>query len=173
MNIDFDQRKRFEEMFLEYLNTLYNFALRLTGSQVDAEDLVQETFLSAFRSSSKFKKGTNARSWLFKVMYNIFINQRKRKKREYEILELEKERLLNQEISQDLSNKSLSSDLQEALNALPEEFRTVVVLCDREGFSYRDISKIVGCPVGTVRSRLFRARKLLCKKLFNYVRTHK
>ncbi|MFN3967114.1 MAG: sigma-70 family RNA polymerase sigma factor, partial [Endomicrobiia bacterium] len=150
---------------------LYNMALRLTNNQVDAKDLVEDTFLRAFRFFSKFKKGTNIKSWLFKIMHNLFINNYKKKKKEPEILELKEEILVEQNIQQDFFYNLPDEEIHKALDSLPEEFKEVVILSDLENFSYKEISEILGCPVGTVRSRLSRGRNLLFKKLYSYAKS--
>lgn len=165
-------REEFKNIYLEYLNTLYNFALKLTRNTIDAEDLVEDTFLRAFRFFHKFKKGTNIKSWLFKIMHNLFINKYRAKKKEPQIVELKEAILVEQNIPQNFFSGFMDKEIQEALDSLPEEFKEAVILSDLEEFSYHEISKILGCPIGTVRSRLSRGRKLLFKKLYNYAESH-
>lgn len=172
MNLFSNKKEEFEKIFIEHINGLYSLALRLTSNSVDAEDLVEDTFLRAFRFISKFKKGTNIKSWLFRIMHNLFINNYRKKKREPEILELKEEILTEQDIPQDFFSKFLDTEIQEALDSLHEEFKEVVVLSDLEDFSYKEISEILNCPIGTVRSRLSRGREILFKKLYDYAKLH-
>lgn len=171
MKIFSDNREEFEKVFVEHVNILYNFALKLTKNQMDAEDLTEDTFLRAFRFFSKFREGTNVKSWLYKIMHNIFINNYRKAKREPETLEFKEEILEIQNVPQDFFSKLLDEEIQEALDSLPQEYKDAVILSDIEGFSYAEISGILNCPVGTVRSRLSRARKLLFDKLYNYAKS--
>jgi RNA polymerase sigma-70 factor, ECF subfamily len=166
-----DLRADFEAQALPWMETLYRFAARLLYSAAeDATDLVQETYLRAYRSFYQFEQGTNCKSWLFQIMYSIFVNQYRRKQREPDTIAFH-----------DLEKKFSSSapgadfqyqgdDVDGALKQLPEEFRTVILLVDVEEFSYEEAAAAMNCPVGTVRSRLFRARKLLYISLAEYAR---
>lgn len=167
----FNKREEFSSIFIEHVDSIYGFALRLTGNPVDAEDLVSDTFLRAFRFFFKFKKGTNVKSWLFKIAHNLFINDYRKKKKKPEMMELKEEILIKHDTAPDFFSKFLDTDIQEALDSLPEEFKEVIALSDIEGFNYKEISKILGCPLGTVRSRLFRGRRLLFEKLYNYAKS--
>ncbi|MEZ4460348.1 MAG: sigma-70 family RNA polymerase sigma factor, partial [bacterium] len=167
----------FEQTALIHLDELYASALRYTRNEKDAEDLVQETFLKAFTNFDRFEEGTNCRAWLFTILTNTFINKFRRKKKEREILNADDLRPIRQnfhnldkaEFYQDpergVLNKTFSQDMKDALSALPDEFRTVVVLADLNDFSYKEVAHILGCPVGTVMSRLFRGRKMMRKNL--------
>ena len=168
---------KFEETALVYLDELYATALRYSKNEKDAEDLVQETYLKAFTNFHRFEEGTNCRAWLFTILTNTFINRFRRKKKEREILNAEDLRPIRQnfhnveraEFYQNPENGALhrtfSTDVKDALEALPDEFRMVVILADLNDFSYKEIAHILGCPVGTVMSRLFRGRKMMRKVL--------
>lgn len=173
------RRKEFERVALVHLDLLYNTAYRMTGNVHDAEDLVQETFARAFRFFDRFTKGTNCKAWLFKIMRNNFINRLRRSARGPSTVSFEKiEGWLASEVAaSDLSSSEsdLSPDLDElveddvkhALESLPTEYRLAVILSDISGFSYREIAEIMGTPIGTVRSRLSRARGFLQKRLYD------
>lgn len=170
----------FEGLTLEYMDALYGAALRLTRSPKDAEDLVQDTYLKAFRFFDTFEKGTNIKAWLFKILTNTFINKYRRKVKEREIAETPPEdivldRFLSteqvralQEPERDFFGRLLSDEVVEALEQVPVDFRMVVILADIQDFSYKEIAEIVGCPVGTVMSRLFRGRRILQNHLYHY-----
>jgi len=183
MTVDLEQRRReFEALALEHMCALYNTALKLTRNELDAEDLVQETYLKAFRFFDKFQRGTNFKAWIFKILMNSFINKYRKDSRAPQRVEFDKvEYFLEHDASEEPTkfrgtyDESLYSDLfddviQEALDRLPEDFRTVVLLSDIEGFSYKEIAQIVGCPLGTVMSRLSRGRHLLRRQLAGYAR---
>jgi RNA polymerase sigma-70 factor (ECF subfamily) len=170
----------FEALTLEYMDALYGAALRLTRSPRDAEDLVQDTYLKAFRFFETFEKGTNIKAWMFKILTNTFINKYRRKLKEREIAEAppedivldrfvstEQVRALH-EPERDFFGKLLSDEVVEALDQVPVDFRMVVILADIQDFSYKEIAEIVGCPVGTVMSRLFRGRRILQNQLYVY-----
>jgi RNA polymerase sigma-70 factor (ECF subfamily) len=161
----------FEAEALSHLNALYSTALRLTANRADAEDLVQDTYLKAFRSFDQFEPGTNLKAWLFTILHNTFLNTRRTAGRESiaaEPEELERvaappEATANPE--QILLRKTLDVDLQAALDSLPQVFREAVWLRDVEAFSYAEIARIVGVPVGTVMSRISRGRRMLYQRL--------
>jgi RNA polymerase sigma-70 factor (ECF subfamily) len=162
------------------MDALYGAALRLTRSPKDAEDLVQDTYLKAFRFFESFEKGTNIKAWLFKIQTNTFINKYRRRVKEREVAEAPPEdilldRFVSSEQVQaikdpesDFFGRLLSDEVMEALEQVPVDFRMVVILADIQGFSYKEIAEIVDCPVGTVMSRLFRGRRILQKALFEY-----
>jgi RNA polymerase sigma-70 factor (ECF subfamily) len=169
----------FEQAALSHLKELYNFALKLTGNQSDAEDLTQETYLRAFEKFEQFKPDTKAKSWLFTIMYHLFIDLRKKVEKNYIFVEMEEDRYIDEDSTtykglsalsayvdedQDLQ-KSLaeitSEDIKKALEGLPEKYKTLIVLRDFRGFSYREIAEICELAMGTVMSRLSRGRKLL------------
>ena len=170
----------FEGLTIEHLDPLFSAALRLTKNERDAEDLVQDTFLRAYRFFDKFERGTNIKAWLFKILTNTFINRYRRKVKERSVVEGAErdtvhERFMSREASeyaanpeQYFSDRLLSDDVLKAIDALPIDFRLVVILADLQEFSYKEISEILECPVGTVMSRLYRGRKLLQKSLRTY-----
>jgi RNA polymerase sigma-70 factor (ECF subfamily) len=170
--------KDFEREALPHMDALYNFALRITGDSDDANDLVQDTFLKAFRFFDKFEKGTNCKAWLFRIMKNTFINTYRKKTKEpdkvdYEDVEnfYENAKPSSTEsahLEKEIYDNLLDDEISSAIASLPDDFKTVIILSDIEGFTYEEIADFVDCPVGTVRSRLHRARKMLFAKLYNY-----
>jgi RNA polymerase sigma-70 factor, ECF subfamily len=173
----------FEETAVPHMDAMYRTALRLTRNEKDAEDLLQETFLRAYKSFHQFQLGTNIKAWLFKIMTNLHINRyqkqaRRPTKLSYEDLEefylynqlLEKDIILNSNnVEEEVLNGFLDTEVKEAIEKLPWEFRVTVILADIEGFRYQEIADILNCPIGTVRSRLSRGRRLLEKYLWDYV----
>lgn len=135
MDKHLDRKEEYEKIYLKYLDSLYHVALRLTKNPVEAENLVADTFRRAFRFFSKFRKGTNIKAWLFKIMYNVFYNKQRKKKRESEMLELKEEILIQGDVKEDFFSKFMDTEIEEALNSLPLEFRKIVILSDLEGFS--------------------------------------
>ncbi len=181
-----DNMKRYDRIFedelLPQIEALYAFAYHLTYNEEDANDLVQETYLKAYRFIDKYQQGTNAKAWLFKILKNAFINQYRRKSRQP--LQVDYEETSSFQAGEDESNIAGYADLREemfqsmmgdevtnAINALPVDFRVVILLCDVEGFTYEEISKILDIPIGTVRSRLHRARNMLKDKLREYAQS--
>jgi RNA polymerase sigma-70 factor (ECF subfamily) len=169
-----------------HLDGLYGAALRLTRRRDAAEDLVQETFLKAWRSFQTFRPGTNARAWLYRIMMNTYIDAYRKAGREPVVIDQEdvEEQYLYSRVqeSDELRRQGnpeeialqrvMDADVEAALAALPEAFRAAVILADLEGFSYKEIAEILDVPIGTVMSRLFRGRRLLQKALWEYaVRT--
>lgn len=168
----------FERSTIQYMDALYNFAMSLVGNKDDAKDLLQETYIKAFRFFDSFKPGTNCKAWLFQIMKNTFINNYRRTQRSPESVSYDEvEEFYDSVRSDDVSldslsleifEKSFGDEVQRALAILPEVFRTVLLLSDVEGFSYEEIATIVDIPVGTVRSRLHRARKAMFAQLKEY-----
>ncbi len=169
----------FDQEFMPHIDSMYNFAFKLTNDEDDANDLVQDTYLKAFRFINSFERGTNAKAWLFRILKNSFINDYRRKSREpskvdyqdvettynsTEDAETEATTDLRTETVQDM----IGDEVANALNSLPVDFKTVIILCDIEGFTYEEMAKILDIPIGTVRSRLHRARNLLKEKLKTY-----
>ncbi len=156
---------------LSYVDSLYGTALRLTRQVADAEDLVQDTYLKAFRAEAQFQRGTNLKAWLFTILHNTFRNRRRDAGRspidvDSEVVEQAMDTGAVQDTPEALLSRStLDADLQAALDALPEAFRQAVWLRDVEEFSYAEIADIVGVPIGTVMSRISRGRKLLHDRL--------
>ena len=170
--------KEFEKEAVPHMDALYNFGLKLTGDPDDASDLLQETYLKAFRFFDKFTRGTNCKAWLFSIMKNTFINSYRKKSKEpgkvdYEEIENYYENIKvsssdDAHLEKEIFDNLLDDELSEALSGLSEEFRTVIILCDIEGYSYEEIADFIDIPVGTVRSRLHRGRKMLYTKLYKY-----
>ena len=168
----------FEREAVPHMDALHNFALKLTNDDDDANDLLQETFMRAFRFFDKFEKGTNCKAWLFRIMKNLYINMYKKKtsgpvKVDYEEIENYYENIKpsyteDAHLEKEIFDNLLNDEIQEAISTLPDDFRTVIILSDIEGFTYEEIAEFVDCPVGTVRSRLHRARKMLFVKLHKY-----
>ena len=175
-----EQLKIFEEEFMPHLDAMYNFAYRLTFEEDDAKDLVQDTFLKAYRFVNSFQKGTNAKAWLYRILKNSFINDfRKKSKQPSKVDYQEVENFYNSDdvndnITTDLRidtvKDMIGDEVTIALNSLAVDFRTVIILCDLEGFTYEEMAKILDIPIGTVRSRLHRARNLLKEKLRDYAK---
>jgi RNA polymerase sigma-70 factor (ECF subfamily) len=166
---------------LVHLDALYHTALRLTHSRPEAEDVVQETYLRAFRNFHRFNVGTNCRAWLFTIMRNVFLNRIRGQGREVLQGEADVREVSDTSSSAhvDLGNPEeeffqtvLHGDIDRALKALPLPFREAVVLTDLEGLSYREVAEVVGCPIGTVMSRLSRGRSLLRRALSSFAREH-
>jgi RNA polymerase sigma-70 factor (ECF subfamily) len=178
--MELSQKKDFEREALPHMSSLYNFALRMCRDRDEASDLVQETYLKAFRFFDKFEPGTNCKAWLFRIMKNSYINRYRKISREpdkvdYDSIEefydtLRPESADSSNLEEKFFNNLLDDEVSQALQSLPDDFRTVVILCDIEGFTYEEIAEFVDCPIGTVRSRLHRARKMLAQKLTEYAR---
>ena len=175
-----EKEEIFDTEFLPNINAMYNFANRLTFDEDDAKDLVQDTYMKAFRFINSFQRGTNAKAWLFRIMKNSFINDfRKKSKEPTKIDYQEVETFYNSDdvdksITTDLRAETvkdmMGDEISNALNSLDVDFRTVIILCDLEGFKYDEMAKILDIPIGTVRSRLHRARNLLKDRLSDYAR---
>ncbi len=172
----------FEQEALSYLDALYRTGLRMTRSEADAEDLVQETYIRAFRSRHQFTPGTNLKAWLFRILTNTFINSYRRKAarpQTTEIDDIEETTLYRHmteasvaaspEPEREVLDGIVDSEIRDALEELPERFRTVVLL-DVEGFAYKEIAEMLDIPIGTVMSRLHRGRKFLQKRLYDLAR---
>ena len=177
-----EARPGFEDEALPHLDAVYRFALRLSGSEDEAHDLVQETFLRAYRSWDQYTRGTAAKSWLFTICRNVFLRRRERSKRHDEIVEENVHRsptagnpvnpvwvsVVEADPEGDFFESIVDERIIEAIQELPEEYRTAVVLSDVEGLPYAEIAELMGVPVGTVKSRLFRGRQKLQKVLYDY-----
>jgi len=156
--------KVFEEEFLPQIDALYNFAYHLTYSEEDANDLVQEAYMKAYRFINNYEVGTNAKAWLFRILKNAFINDYRKKNKQptkvdyEEIVNYHNEEDTNfssyDDLRTEMFDKMMGDEVTIAINSLPVDFRTVILLCDIEGFTYEEISKIINVPIGTVRSRL-------------------
>jgi RNA polymerase sigma-70 factor (ECF subfamily) len=176
-----EKRSEFERQALVHADSLYGAAYRLTRNPRDAEDLVQDSLLRAYRFWDSFEQDSNCKAWLLRIVTNTFINEYQRKKRSREVLDaataeqdatdgvlVHADANDKQSPEKALLDRSVSDDVQRALDALPDDFRTAVVLCDVNGLSYKEIAEIMQCPVGTVMSRLFRGRKLLATMLRDF-----
>jgi RNA polymerase sigma factor (sigma-70 family) len=170
----------FLKEFMPLIDSLYNFAFRLTLDEDDANDLVQDTYLKAYRFIESYEIGTNAKAWLYRILKNTFINEFRRKSKEPAKVDYQEvETFYNSddveyEMTTDLRVESvqdlIGDEVANALNALPVDFRTAIILCDIEGFTYEEMAKILDIPIGTVRSRLHRARNMLKDKLKKYAK---
>lgn len=171
-----EKREEFEEEALVHLDALYGLGLRLTGGdEARSEDLVQETVLKAWRSWDTYESGTNCRAWLMTILRNTFINEfRRRKSRpsevDYDDIAERSTffRLKDQDPEGEFFDRLIDDEVVQAIEGLPEEFRTTLVLSDLEGLSYEEIAEQLEIPVGTVKSRLFRGRRRLQEKLYDY-----
>lgn len=172
------KQEDFEDEIIPQLDAMYNFALRLTSDPSDAEDLVQDTIVKAFRFFSSYEKGTNAKAWLFRILKNSYINNYRKKSKQpnqvdydevatfYETIRAE--RTDTSDLEDKMFRDLIDDDITSALDKLPEDFRTVVLLCDIEGFTYEEIANMLDVPIGTIRSRLHRGRNLLKAELLEY-----
>lgn len=171
----------FDREFLPLMDSLYNFAYHLTYNEEDSNDLVQETYMKAYRFIDSYEKGTNAKAWLFKILKNAFINEYRRKTKQPHRVDYEDVVAYQDledaspggtvDLRQEIFQGMIGDEVTRAINSLPVDFRTVILLCDIEGFTYEEIAKIIDIPIGTVRSRLHRAREMLKVMLSRYART--
>jgi RNA polymerase sigma-70 factor (ECF subfamily) len=173
---------QFAELAMEYMGSLYSAALRMTRNPADAEDLVQETYLKAYRAFGSFKEGTNLKAWLYRILTNTFINSYRARKRRPEQSELDDVEDLylfrrlggleavsaGRSAEEEVLEHFTESDVKAAVESLPEQFRMAVLLADVEGFSYKEIAEILDIPIGTVMSRLHRGRRALQKALHDF-----
>lgn len=177
---EIQKQEDFEDEIIPHLDAMYNFALRLTSDPSDAEDLVQDTIVKAFRFFSSYEKGTNAKAWLFRILKNSYINNYRKKSKKpnqvdydevstfYETIRAE--RTDTSDLEDKMFRELIDDDISNALDELPEDFRTVVLLCDVEGFTYEEIANMLDVPIGTIRSRLHRGRNLLKSQLMEYAK---
>jgi RNA polymerase sigma-70 factor (ECF subfamily) len=173
---------RFADQAMEYMPSLYSAALRMTRNPADAEDLVQETYLRAYRGFGGFAEGTNLKAWLYRILTNTFINKYRAKKRRPEETDFDdvedfylyrrlgglEEARAGRSAEDELLDLLPETEVKEAVESLPENFRLAVLLADVEGFSYKEIADILDIPIGTVMSRLHRGRKALQKRLYDF-----
>lgn len=177
---DSEKQNIFNHEFMPHINSMYNFAYRLTLDSDDAKDLLQDTYLKAYRFIDSFQKGTNAKAWLFRILKNSFINDYRKKSKEpskvdYQDVESyynseDVDRQITPDLRVEALRDMIGDEISNALNSLDVDFRTVIILCDLEGFKYDEMAKILDIPIGTVRSRLHRARNLLKEKLSTYAK---
>ncbi|MFN7405587.1 MAG: sigma-70 family RNA polymerase sigma factor [Cyclobacteriaceae bacterium] len=175
-----EKQALFDNEFMPHMRSMYNFGYRLTLNSDDDQDLVQDTYLKAYRFIDSFQKGTNAKAWLFRIMKNSFINDYRKKRKEPNKVDYQEveayynsediDRQITPDLRVDVLQGMIGDEISNALNALDVDFRTVIILCDLEGFKYEEMAKILDIPIGTVRSRLHRARNLLKEKLTEYAR---
>lgn len=169
----------FEEELLPQIDALYTFAYHLVYNEDDANDLVQEAYMKAYRFIHKYEPGTNAKAWLFRILKNAFINEYRKKVRQPNKVDLEDFITYHDseegsayngysDLRQEMFDSMMGDEVTLAINKLPADFKIVILLCDIEGFTYEEISKIVNIPIGTVRSRLHRARNMLKEQLREY-----
>jgi RNA polymerase sigma-70 factor, ECF subfamily len=180
-----DRTQSFETEALPHLDAVYRFALRLSGSPAAAEDLVQDTYLRAYRAWDQYTPGTRAKSWLFTICRNAYLRQRERDTRRTELVDraAREDPGLNDSRSRetpiftgghdydpegDFFREIIDDTILDAIDALPPDFREAVVLSDLQGLPYQEVSQILGVPLGTVKSRLFRGRRMLQKELYDY-----
>jgi len=172
----------FQKEAMIHIDSLYNFALRMTGDPEEANDLVQETYMKAYRFFASFEKGTNCKAWLFRILKNSYINKYRKESKQPDKVDyddikefyhsIKHSSLDSNDMQEKLFGGLLDDEVSRALTDLPEDFREVVQLCDIEGFTYEEIANMVDCPIGTVRSRLHRGRKILREKLISYAQQH-
>lgn len=177
-------REQFQKEAFPFMDEMYASALRLTRQPQNAEDLVSEVYTRAWKAYEQFEPGTNMRAWLYRILTNAYINQYRKKQREPGIVPLDQphggnpegaeggtlyDKLADTAAKPDeaLATRFLDRDIRQAIDSLPEEFRAVVLLCDVQSFSYQDTADMLEIPIGTVRSRLFRGRRLLQKILWD------
>lgn len=174
------KQESFEKEIIPHLNALYNFALQLSSNPNDAKDLVQNTIVKAYRFYHTFEKGTNAKAWLFRILNNTYINRYRKENRKPDLVNFKEvssffeniraERTDTSNLEHRIYRELVNDNISEAINNLREKYRTVVLLCDLEDFTYEEISNMLDIPIGTVRSRLHRGRLELKKQLLNYAR---
>lgn len=175
------KQEEFEAVALEHFNTLYNTAMRLTRNPNEAQDLVQETYLKAYRFFDRFEPGTNVKAWLFTILRNTYINAYRKASRHQEQTDFESvepfyadpasaPEWADRESLEAMLGYVVQDDVKRALDSLPDAYRLVVLLADMADFSYKEIAAIIDCPEGTVMSRLFRGRRLLRKSLEEFAR---
>jgi len=168
----------FEEELFPHMEALKTFAYHLTYNEEDADDLVQETYLKAHKFIENYDSGTNAKAWLFKILKNAYINEYRKKSRRPPKVDIDEVISFKEgeepkyaafhDLRNEIFDNTMGDEVTVALNSLPLDFRTVILLCDIETFTYEEIAKILELPIGTVRSRLFRARNMLKERLKRY-----
>lgn len=178
-----DRKKEFEELAMPRLDMLYGTALRMTRDRSDAEDLVQDTYLKAFRAFEQFEPGTNFKAWIFKILTNNYINRFRKDKRTPDSISMDdtpdfylydkvmdKDARSSENPEREFLRKFIADDIRRAIGDLPDDYRITFILSDVQGFSYEEIADITETNLGTVKSRLFRARRMLQQALWKYAR---
>ena len=176
-----EKQEAFKSEAIPHMDALYNGALKMAYNEEDAKDLVQETYFKAFRFFDQFEPGTSCKAWLYKILKNTFINKYRKNKKQPEHVDFnsvepfvdlvkDKQHFDSNPLDKSILNNYLSDEINEALSKLSYEFRMILILSDIEGFSYKEIADIMNCPIGTIRSRLFRARKMMFKLLSKYAK---
>ena len=178
--VDNFRNDEFIKEAMPHENALFNYALKISGNSNDAQDLVQETYYKAYRHFDKFQSGTNSKAWMFMILKNSFINDYRKSKREPTKLDYEQIQNFYENVKSDRSQSNnldkefydslFDDEMTEAIDQLPTKMREVFLLCDLEGYSYEETAELVGCPIGTVRSRLHRARHMLQELLLDYAK---
>lgn len=172
------QERIFEHEFMPHIDALKTFAYHLCYDESRSDDLVQETYMKAFRFIDKYQEGTNSKAWLFKILKNAYINEYRKKSSRPRQVDFEEITTMqgsldiisanSLDLREDIFNDMMGDEVTLAINMIPVDFRSIIMLCDVEGFTYEEIAKILEIPIGTVRSRIFRARNLLKEKLKSY-----
>ena len=178
--LEIEKQKKFENETVPHQDALYNYALKIARNADDAQDLLQETYYKAFKNYHQFENGTNSKAWMFMILKNTFINDYRKSKREPYKLDYEQIQNFYENIKSDRANENnldtdfydnlFDDELTSAIDQLPTKMREVFLLCDLEGYSYEETAELVQCPIGTVRSRLHRARHMLQETLFDYAK---
>lgn len=170
-----EKKKIFDDEFLPHADSLYNFGYYLSSDEEQAKDLLQETFLRAYKYINYYEKGTNAKAWLLRILKNTFINEYRKKSKKPTHLSFEDYFTADEseetgfiDLREEVFDSLIGDEISRALNSLPVDYRLIILLCDIEGFKYEEIAKIIDVPIGTVRSRLHRARNMLKDKLKSY-----
>lgn len=181
-DMEIEKHQNFQDETIPHQDALFNYALKIARNSDDAQDLVQETYYKAFKNFHQFENGTNSKAWMFMILKNTFINNYRKLKREpakvdYDEIEdlyenIKSDQTRDNNLDLDFYNNLLDDELSAALSKLPVKMKEVFLLCDLENYSYEEIAEIVNIPVGTVRSRLHRARKILRDKLFGYAKVN-
>jgi RNA polymerase sigma-70 factor (ECF subfamily) len=179
-DVDIKLRQNFENETVPHKNALYNYALKMVRNVEDAQDLLQETYYKAYKYYHQFENGTNSKAWMFMILRNTFINNYRKSMREpakidYDLIEdfyenIKSDKAQSNNLDLEFYQNLFDDELSAALSKLPVKMREVFLLCDLEGYAYEEIAEIVNIPVGTVRSRLHRARRILQEELFNYAK---
>ena len=178
--VDIDRQNDFQNVIMPHKDDLYNYALAIARNADDAQDLVQETYFKAYKNYHQFEGGTNSKAWMFMILKNTFINNYRKLKKEpskvdYNEIEdiyenIKSNQTKENNLGLDFYNNLLDDDLSDALDKLPLKMKEVFLLSDLEGYTYEEIAEIANIPIGTVRSRLHRARKILQEELFGYAK---